>query len=128
MGLMARFIDRLSAEQKDNIIQAQGWGWAGRERLINEETYSAMAGKLCLMDNACGAVGSWMEEDPITVQITNSLRKPEALAFDNACHRFGMQRVVRACKMRAAKPQPAVLHETVWQHRLQATKNNSAKV
>lgn len=115
MGCMGRFIDGLSADQRDSIIQAQSWGWAS---MNDEEQYAAMLGRLCLMDHACG-VSSWMEWDTEKIMEQDSIRKPPAQAFDVACQRFGMQRVVRACKLRAGKPQPVLMaspQQQILQH------------
>ena len=83
---MGSWIDGLTDEQRDRIVQGQGWcvGDIG-----NADT-------TCLIGHAAGeCLNPYMAfTPPVGVMI--------ACRFDILCDRFGLDRVVRACKMRAA--------------------------
>lgn len=88
MGMLGRYIDGLTEEQKDKVIQAQEW---------RTGSMGVAQGPRCLMGHAKGIYED-VQGDPfygIRLGVT----------FDSACRRFGQQRIVRACKLRASKPQ-----------------------
>lgn len=87
MGMLGRYIDGLTDEQKDRIIQAQEWAAAQNK---------AFGGRnpRCLVEQAQGFVGCAVNNTDYFIY---------GMRFDMACGRFGIKRIVRACKLRAAK-------------------------
>ena len=101
--MIGKWIDQLDMASKDRIVEAQGWGYAGVSAHQKDHNYDSTQGRFCLMDNAAGECGVWYNKE--AWRGPGSFRKPPAIQFDALCNRFGMHRIVRACKMRAAKPQ-----------------------
>jgi hypothetical protein len=94
MGLIGRYIDALPDEARDRVIEAQAGcsavGIAGSARCLrgHAEDFYLAAGVVyeigCPVDHA----DKW----------------DAAKAFDDAVRRFAIARVVRACKLRAGRP------------------------
>lgn len=85
MGAMGRFLSFVGPEERDRVIGAQQW---------EAET---LRDPFCLVQHAVGVeqYRAWNEWD----------RWPRSpwKAFDRAVARFGKDRIVRACKLRAAR-------------------------
>ncbi len=91
MGIVGRYIDALSDEQRDNVIEADGFGYG---QMWDDE------GRGCLVAVAEVVVGA-----PIAMPIAQRFCNEGQLVgctFDNLCYRFGKARIVAACKARAA--------------------------
>lgn len=102
--MLGRYLDALDAEARDRVIEAQVWG-------------TGSISQPCLVRHSEGGYGG-VER---CFRITDRARRFEWRAgelrsdfqfrdldnvgyrFDRLCRRFGMDRVVRACKLRAAK-------------------------
>ena len=82
---VGRWIDALPPGAKDRIIVAQNWNYAG-----HHGGYESDGPGLCLVDHALGD-DTWLDHNGV------------ATRFDRLCQRFGAERVIRACKMRAAR-------------------------
>jgi hypothetical protein len=106
MGKIGRYIDALPDEARDRVIEAHDWcvqwgldGGGGR----------------CLV----GHTEDWREvgDGDIAVRCVDVAKMPggsedlECVGadFDAACARFGIDRVVRACKLRAGRPNRVTL-------------------
>lgn len=92
MGKIGRYIDGLTDEQRDRIVTGQGW--TSRADCFVDDT-----GCRCLV----GHVDQWrmVGRD----QMSNgqcTIRHNEHHLYPRAVRRFGLARVVRACKLRAA--------------------------
>ncbi len=124
MGLMAKYIDAVSDEARDRIIMGQGW----TDGLIDDHR-----GNRCLIGHATEGcpvlyrvpVGrEWHrvlhEDHPENVLIDFDNWVGDR--FDKAVVRFGMERVVRACKARAGKVRSTV---TVQSHTRTASPQQS---
>lgn len=85
MGQVGRWIDERTDIERDRIIEAQGWV-AG---------YLEYQGQRCLVGHVCGTPG-WRDIDFRDIAVT-------ATRFDQLVLRFGLDRIVRACKLRAAR-------------------------
>jgi len=105
MGICGRYIDAHEAMRKDRVIEAQGWitggfydsygnrclvghaeAWSGEQRLNGLRS-----------DDVCGPNGDLLRGE------MNRRGYYVFEQFDRLCARFGKDRIVRACKMRAAK-------------------------
>ena len=103
MGLLGRYIDSLTAEEKDKIIVGQKWC---------QNTLTTTNGSHCLMGHVDAQHYPMRRGDALYgVRL--------GVKFDRTVDRFGMGRTVRACKLRAGKPQP-VLREAPQQSILQS--------
>jgi len=119
MGMLGRYIDGLTAEQKDRVIEAQGWT---RGQVEDRK------GNRCLVGHAVGGARVdnlvthhiWMNE----VWGINIGKIGER--FDDLHWRFD-QRLIHAIKLRAGKPQP-VLQSQRQQYILQSSHNTPAEV
>ena len=104
MGIVGKYIDALSDEQRDKIVEAKDmhagkWGWWD-------------GGCGCLVATAEMTVGEY-ETPPVTVRVSPKVPDYYATrdwrafcpqhAFPRLCERFGKDRIVRLCKERAAK-------------------------
>lgn len=99
--MIGKWIDRLDAEQKDRIITGQGWC------VHSIQLYEDR----CLVGHAIGGLPAWRN-----LGGDIGARLPLATVgrrFDGLCDRFGMDRIVRACKLRAAKSHRVVLPDAV---------------
>ena len=89
MGLVGRYIDALSDEQRDNVIVAAEFGYGQRV-----DAY----GRGCLVQVA--------EQGASDVCLRFKFQYPQRGVggqFDALCKRFGKARIVAACKARAAR-------------------------
>lgn len=84
MGLLGRWIDSLTDEERDRIVEAQGWGfgWFG----------GCYGDRRCLVEQ----VDPGVSYRPITESEWAVVTR-----FDVLCDRFGLDRIVRAVKLRA---------------------------
>ena len=117
MGLLGRSIDEMPISAKDRIIVAQDWCSAGYTR----------NGARCLIGHA----DDWQPDTSkhgkrCLWEVTRFMECIRESTFDALVRRFGLQRIVRACKLRAGKPQP-VLQEAP-QHPILQSHNTPAEV
>lgn len=118
MGMLGRFIDGLTPQQKDRVIEAQTFWWLYK---ANREGLTADQGCGCLIDTALARRNAFVEYGEERVHYGASHRRFLSIEFDRLIRRFGPERIIRACKMRAAKPQfilPAVSRRTILQSSL----------
>lgn len=100
MGKMGRWIDGLTDEQKDRIVRGQRW----RDQLVIDAD-----GRKCLVGHAAGyqvkkrANGNGTAAFRVGCEVYLPDTTPTGSRFDRLCGRFGLERIVRACKQRAAK-------------------------
>jgi hypothetical protein len=109
MGKIARYIDALPDEARDRVIEAQGWC----------VTVGLDDDGRCLV----GHTEDWREvgDGDIAINCVDVAKMPggsegyECVGedFDAACARFGLDRVVRACKLRAGRPNRVTLPDPV---------------
>lgn len=93
MGRMGTFLDLLPDEARDRVIEGQFW--------ITGE-FVAPTGGRCLIGHAHDFV--WDSGKQVALHRVALPPLPfQGQHFDRACHRFGMERVVRAIKARAAR-------------------------
>jgi hypothetical protein len=95
MGLLGRYIDGLTDEQRDRIVEAQAWGAGGGGlALVNNVAWPNADGLVfgCLVEYAHGGNRAAQQSGAF---LTIGPR------FDVTVHRFGLDRVVRAVKLRA---------------------------
>lgn len=105
MGKVARYIDGLTDEQRDRIIRAQEWGWgacAVNEKRRDPDNPMWFG---CLVEQAWG---NWDEASQ-----TREFHSIGLGGFDSLVLRFGLDRIVRACKARAARANTVTLPEHV---------------
>lgn len=114
MGMLGNYIDGLTPEQKDRVIEAQEW--------TNGELLD-LSGR----SNARCLIGHAKDMQPGMLCFTTDEEwqalhgNGVGIRFDRACGRFGKERVIQAAKKRAAKPQfilPAVSRRTILQSSL----------
>lgn len=88
--MIGKWIDGLTDVQKDRIIEGQGWC----PQIIE------MGHSRCLVGHAIGGLAAWRE-----IVNTGDHRSFAGIGthFDDLVVRFGLDRIVRACKLRAAK-------------------------
>lgn len=110
MGQIARYIDWLPDEAKDRIIEAQDWC---------RGTYVTSDGRRCMLGWAEG----WSNNGGVAdialyyrrMDYENNLygrhRRILYGAFDRLTRRFGLERVVRAIKLRAGRQNRLVTTE-----------------
>lgn len=119
MGIVGRWIDSLSDEERDRIVEAQDAGFGsqrGTARCIVEMAgYRAgahMAGRIHDVEKlrAYAARMSAKLGYPPPIGLPFARQSVEA-HFDLLCIRFGLARIVRLCKLRAGHvpeiPQPS---------------------
>jgi hypothetical protein len=108
MGKIGRYIDALPDEARDRVIEAQAWC-----------TDNAMGGseQRCLV----GHTEDWYDidnyhsapRDMIVANLPGGTEDNSWICvgdyFDRACTHFGLDRVVRACKLRAGRPNRVAL-------------------
>ena len=103
MGLLGRYIDSLMVEEKDRIIVGQEWC---------QYTLTTPNGSHCLMGQ--------VDAQRYPIRCGDAMYGVHiGITFDSTVGRFGMDRIVRACKLRAAKPhplQPAPQHPILQSH------------
>ena len=112
MGMLGKAIDSLPSHQKDRVIEAQEWTRGG---------FVARNDAKCLVGHAenwsygysVTMPGMWV----LLAEEYDSTPPGMSTAFDRLTARFGMDRIVRAIKLRAGKPQP-VLREVPQQNKL----------
>ena len=105
MGIVANYIEKLSDEQRDNIIEAEAF---------SNGQYFDYEGVGCLVGVA---EREWFDE-----RGTDTGKAPiggysTGARFDRLCRRFGMFRVIAACKKRAARgnaPTVTEIRKTVY--------------
>ncbi len=106
MGICGQFIDAGTPEQRDRIIEGMEWG----DDFVNWENHSCK----CLTGHA----EAWTRDSsndlhradaPIDHRATNLHGIVAFHQFPKLCRRFGKDRVVRLCKMRAAKGNAVVI-------------------
>ena len=81
---MGRYIDGLTAEQRDRLVEAKDF--------LDDDWWDGVEGVGCL---CCTAEGGWSDD------LSNVGVDHPAYRFPQACDRFGKARVVRAIKLRA---------------------------
>ena len=90
MGLLGRYLGALSDEQRDRIIEANA---------MITGNYLDDNGTGCLVGVAEGA-----DEQPIAEGVgEKAFDLVVEFSFDELCDRFGKDRIVAACKARAAR-------------------------
>ncbi len=95
MGALGRWIDELTPEQKDKIIEAQGWGAS----LVPESDWPCNA---CLIDHVFEGHSRDYGAYKIPHHYLGVLRERSvSTQYEHLFKRFGERRVVRALKMRA---------------------------
>ena len=92
--MIGKWIDGLSDEQRDRIVSATEWGFS-RVPMGHPDSFDSATGKWCLMAHAEGRSNGWMRDEK------TGMADP-AHRFDELCERFGLARIVRAIKARAA--------------------------
>jgi hypothetical protein len=100
--MIGKWIDGLTDEQRDRIIEATEW----REccgYMLNDQP-------VCVLSHAYDV----QEFVHICTRIPHELY-PVGDRFDRLCIRRGLDRIVRACKMRAARRNVVVLPDMVRQ-------------
>lgn len=96
--MLGKWIGSLSDEQRDRIIEGQGWCARTLER----------DGDRCLGGHAFDYVRRLGFRDR---KYDPSPAVKAAFRFDALCRRFDMDRIVRACKARAARSNVITLTE-----------------
>lgn len=107
MGIVGDYLDRLPDELRDRVIRAQGW----RTNVFVDRG----SGERCLIGHAEGddAGREWIEGTNALHELPFFSRMGIGFQFDKLCERFGKDRVVRAVKARAAKPNRVSLASVV---------------
>lgn len=119
MGAMARYIDGLSGDARDRLIQAQTWI---AHALVDGYGGGCLRGHaegLASLGKTMDELREWHRRDPAGLNAARDITAAEwffrfpihahvgranpADAFNAAVDRFGMERIVRAIKQRAAK-------------------------
>ena len=97
--MIGKWIDALTDEQRDNIVTAQGWRYGG---------YLYEDGTRCLVGNALDLRGRGVMAESHTWPGMRCVRVDYSAfeisierCFDHLCKRFGTDRIVRMCKVRA---------------------------
>lgn len=85
--MIGRYLDRLSDVERDRVITAQSWKQFGSTSRTRFDPATSVG---CLVQHASGSV--------VVVD-----RFDVACRFDEIVDRFGLNRVVRAIKLRAGK-------------------------
>lgn len=102
MGKVANYIDGLSEVEKDRIVRAQKWRPGsylhsdGTRCLVGHAADAKPHPKYLVLStkaNGLKAINAEVEHENMMVE----------LRFDYLVRRFGLQRIVRACKLRAAR-------------------------
>ena len=116
MGLVGRYIDALSDEQKDRIIEATSWSEPSEGVYVDKQDPSCR----CL----AGHAENWYREKVDHTQarplgiIIPKCSIDAAIQFPNLQDHFGVERIIRVCKARAAKgnriPTEALRHEDCY--------------
>lgn len=109
MGLLGRYLDHLPDHARDRIIEAQGWGMGA---LVDSQA------NRCVLGHAenwiyAGSLFRNRAGDPELQRWRVRTFGPNShleigRRFDTLCYRYGIERVVRWVKRRAADPHPAV--------------------
>lgn len=99
MGLLGRYLDSVEDRHRDRVIVGQGWT---SNCFIDENT-----GNKCVVGHAeawyrLGAANA-SAAGGILRNRRNKLGETVYVRFDALCNRFGLARMTRLCKMRAAK-------------------------
>lgn len=97
--MLGTWIDALSAEQKDRVIEGQGW----TEKMIESRT----SDDRCLVGHAVGGLHGWRHvraRDRCDLLLVGC-------RFDRLVARYGLTRIVALCKARAAKSNRIALSE-----------------
>ena len=97
MGVVARYIEKLSDEQRDNIIEAEAF---------NNAQYFDAHGVGCLVGVAEREYFAHHGFDAVCPPVAFSLTVFGGGVgghFDTLCRKFGKARIVAACKNRAAR-------------------------
>jgi hypothetical protein len=110
MGIVGRYIDRLTDEQRDRIIVAQDW--CSKHFMDGDNR--------CLVGHAINVRGVNDVRNLDVETYTDKLfRRGVVFApgrFDHLCARFGIARIVRACKARAARNNAITLTAPLVRH------------
>ena len=101
MGVVGRYIDALNDEQRDRVIEATSWSPPEDGLFVDEDDHSCR----CLVGHAADwgrMQGSWggTVQGPRDV-INNGVEVSNR--FPDLQYRFGTDRIIAACKARAAK-------------------------
>lgn len=92
MGKVGRWIDGLSHDEKDRVVRATAWGTVDDLTTLKEPAR-------CIVSHAQGLVS---EDGRPLSHIEGEDYGRTGCRFDRLCDRFGLERIVRACKQRAA--------------------------
>jgi hypothetical protein len=103
VGIVGRFIDGITPEQRDRIVTAHDFEYAAVFRGSYGNGMTAVGEGMCLIDTVFNESGAW-HKYTLVDHIVPNRRATFALGyrFDELCCRFGPARVIRACKLRAA--------------------------
>lgn len=103
MGIVGRYIDALSDEQRDRIIEAEDI-YDGHGGYFNVDGCGCLVGVAEMVDRH-GARPIDLEHGERNLLLRredDDLETPSEM-FPHLCERFGKSRIVAACKARAAK-------------------------
>ena len=107
MGICGQFLDAANDQQRDRVIEAMGWG----NDFVNESDPSCK----CLVGHA---EGWFYNEHGAYEKLDQAIDSPDGkewhraknrryvlafIQFPHLCRRFGKDRIVAACKARAAR-------------------------
>jgi hypothetical protein len=104
--MIGKWIDGLTDEQRDRIIEGHEWT-AG--------SMSGYGASRCLVGHAFDYRRNGGFQDVVAAQASGQHGIGVAFRFDALVARFGLNRIVRACKMRAARRNVVVLPDMVRQ-------------
>lgn len=110
--MLGKWIDGLTEGSKDRIIEAQRW--------CSEAIYESHTNSYCLVGHVYGGTEGVLFDAGVELVSQTTGR-----CFDRLVQRFGLPRLVRACKLRAAK-QNKVLLQQPQQSKLQHTQTHIA--
>ena len=106
MGIVGRYIDVLSDEQRDRVIEAKGWD----REFVSYDDPSCR----CLVGHAEDWDADFVSHDHLGGKLTSNSRNHRGIAvynqFPRLCKRFGEDRIIRLCKVRAAGTPVSVQH------------------
>ncbi len=101
MGIVGMYIDALSDEQRDRIIEAKDF-YDGDEDYFDPE--DSVCGCLVGVAEMVNEDGDCPIDDEIFLRLNHRLINPwPSQQFPSLCDRFGKDRIVALCKARAAK-------------------------
>jgi hypothetical protein len=104
--MLGLYIDGRTDEQRDRIIEGQRWCI----QAIEDHKHAR-----CLVGHVVGGGAGWRAlYNGWNVSVASLL--PIGNRFDDLCRRFGMDRIVRCCKLRAAKGNAITLTAPLVRH------------